>query len=146
MPSDDYTSISRGPLKLKGAAGVTKKKKKKASSASSSKDKPTDLAKNLSTGSGGDTSEGALVPTDTPREGEDADDDHTQSRRRSEPRRRARDNDNKEGGGSEEDESKTETERRFAEAKRKRVCSMLQRTTHTHFFFLSFVPNAGRAG
>ncbi len=104
MPSDDYTSISRGPLKLKGAAGVTKKKKKK------SKDKATDLEKNLSTG-GGDHDEAALVPTDKPKrsphDSDDEDYDTTQKKRF-----QSRDK---------EEDNKTETERRFAEAKRKRV-------------------------
>ena len=121
MPSDDYTSISRGPLKLKGAAGVTKKKKKKAG-----KDKAaaTDLEKNLSAG------EGALVPTiDTPREERDDDvDDDTRSRSRSRDKKG-------DGGEEEEDESKTETERRFAEAKRKRVCCNTPLLFVLSFFF-----------
>ncbi|KAH6840910.1 hypothetical protein B0I37DRAFT_357754 [Chaetomium sp. MPI-CAGE-AT-0009] len=44
MPSDEYAPAARGPLRLKGAAGVTKKKKKKGGKSS------TDLEKNLSTG------------------------------------------------------------------------------------------------
>ena len=122
MPSDDYASISRGPLKLKGAAGVAKKKKKK------SKDKggTTDLEKNLSTGDKNNNSETALVPAEagddgTPElsrhsPGNGADDDDARRRRgRSESGEQDRDKD------SREDDNKTETERRFAEAKRKRV-------------------------
>ncbi|KAL1838984.1 hypothetical protein VTJ49DRAFT_1995 [Mycothermus thermophilus] len=110
MPSDEYASVARGPLKLKGAAGVTKKKKKKT------KDK-TDLEKNLSTGS----DEKAIVPAG----------DETKSRSRSpdeqqDPDRKKKKHvEQKEGGEGEEEEddevAKTEAERRFAEARRKRL-------------------------
>ncbi|KAK4104877.1 DUF1754-domain-containing protein [Parathielavia hyrcaniae] len=105
MPSDDYSSVASGPLKLKGAAGVAKKKKKKAQNRTKT---TTDLEKNLSTG--GDSKEATTTdPTkDAP--------------------------DRSPGGGEEEnsavvykprtsdsDPHATETERRFAEAKRKRL-------------------------
>ena len=60
MPSDDYASITRGPLKLKGGAGVTKKKKKKDKT--KAKSSSTDLEKNLSTGGEDNNS---LAPAET---------------------------------------------------------------------------------
>jgi protein FAM32A len=103
MPSEEYRSVARGPLKLKGAAGVTKKKKKK--------DKTTDLEKNLSPG--GDK------PKDTPRE--EADD--TDKPRRSDSQGPEHRDQAQKGEEEDEAELKTEAERRFAEAKRKRVRS-----------------------
>ncbi|KAK4185002.1 hypothetical protein QBC35DRAFT_504654 [Podospora australis] len=104
MGSDDYTSIARGPLKLKGvppsSSAVTKKKKKKS--------KKTDLEKNLSTGDNTDANtpaplsrekseESGQIPQETPRpEGQEAEDDDI-------------------------DAGKTEAEKRFAEIKRKRL-------------------------
>jgi protein FAM32A len=125
MPSDEYTPAARGPLRLKGGAGVTKKKKKKSGKNSSS----TDLEKNLSTGDVEAGSSGALVPAveggspsggdevekkSRRRGGEDGEGDGDAGERRS----------GEEAGEGEdgEEENKTETERRFAEAKRKRVC------------------------
>ncbi|KAK3903424.1 protein FAM32A [Staphylotrichum tortipilum] len=122
MPSDDYTSISRGPLKLKGAAGVTKKKKKKDKSI-----KPTDLEKNLSTGGDSDR---ALAPAEDKednsssrrKDSPDSGDDDDARRRRQRKRREGSWEEGGAGGeGGEQDDNKTETERRFAEAKRKRL-------------------------
>jgi protein FAM32A len=103
MPSEEYRSVARGPLKLKGAVGVTKKKKKK--------DKTTDLEKNLSPG--GDK------PKDTPRE----DEDDTEMPRRSDSQGPEHRDQAQKGEEEDEAELKTEAERRFAEAKRKRVRS-----------------------
>lgn len=98
MPSDEYTSVARGPLKLKGTAGVTKKKKKK---------NKTDLEKNLSTGGSGSgsASETALVKGED--EGKEKDPENAQQEEKKE---------------EEEEVYKTEAEKRFLEAKRKRVC------------------------
>jgi protein FAM32A len=110
MPADEYTSIARGPLKLKGGAGVTKKKKKK----DRDRTKGTDLEKNLSTGSADDAK-------NTP--DERSPDDNKERGRESEEGREAKGE--MERKEEEEDENKTETERRFAEAKRKRVRYLL---------------------
>ncbi|KAK4044775.1 protein FAM32A [Parachaetomium inaequale] len=122
MPADEYTSIARGPLKLKGGAGVTKKKKKKDKDRA--KGAGTDLEKNLSTGSGGDrdSAGSALAVSDdaknTPDERSPDAEDNKGRRGGSEEGRDAKG----EGEGQEEEEeNKTETERRFAEAKRKRL-------------------------
>lgn len=117
MPSDEYTSITRGPLKLKGAAGITKKKKKK----DKNKDKKPDLERNLSTG-GGDESALTLVKDTLERLPNEEDDDTRQRRSESGDVREGGGRSGEEGeGGNEKESSKTETERRFAEAKRKRV-------------------------
>jgi protein FAM32A len=110
MPSDEYSSVARGPLKLKGAGGVTKKKKKK----DKDRNKTTDLEKNLSTG--GDKTATKDTP-DRPREQDDAD-----KPRRSASQDLERQDQAEKAGEEEETELKTEAERRFAEAKRKRVC------------------------
>lgn len=101
MPSDEYTSIARGPLRLKGGAGVTKKKKKKDKGRS-------DLEKNLSIGS---DSAGALSKRGSP-------DDEPDKQRSQSPHKDA---DGRKEGEEEEEIPKTEAERRFAEIKRKRV-------------------------
>ncbi|KAL2125817.1 hypothetical protein VTI74DRAFT_2604 [Chaetomium olivicolor] len=115
MPSDEYTSIARGPLKLKGAAGVTKKKKKK------DKDKKPDLEKNLSTGGdGNNTQSAALALSDDSRLKDTSDrlpEEGAVGRRSG-----SNDGDREERRDREkEEDNKTETERRFAEAKRKRL-------------------------
>ncbi|KAL2162718.1 hypothetical protein VTH06DRAFT_6554 [Thermothelomyces fergusii] len=110
MPSDEYAAVARGPLKLKGGAGVTKKSKKK-------KDKgkgkaATDLEKNLSTGGGDgirEGSEGALVPA-----GEDGAPEEVQKEDGPSASASA-------SASAVEDDYKTEAERRFAEIKRKRL-------------------------
>ncbi|KAK4250690.1 hypothetical protein C7999DRAFT_28771 [Corynascus novoguineensis] len=112
MPPDEYTSIARGPLKLKGVAGVTKKKKKK------DKGKTTDLEKNLSTGgSSRDSSESALVPA----EKEDAPGSSADKERRSPTEEDRGELQQKQDETAADDDLKTETERRFLEAKRKRL-------------------------
>ncbi|KAH6641504.1 hypothetical protein F5144DRAFT_563837 [Chaetomium tenue] len=117
MPADEYAPAARGPLRLKGAAGVTKKKKKK-----SAKSSTTDLAKNLATGDGaagdgGSGSSGALILREEEsvggREKERGDGEEGRGGEDGEERRS--------GEEGEEEENKTETERRFAEAKRKRL-------------------------
>lgn len=127
MPSEDYTSVARGPLKLKGgasSASITKKSKKKKS-----KKPATDLEKNLSTGGGGDGDDG-----------DDGDDDDgtdkllsRRARERSqEAESRGADEEpqqqqpqeakhNEEDDDDDIDAGKTEAERRFAEIKRKRL-------------------------
>ncbi|KAK4127539.1 DUF1754-domain-containing protein [Parathielavia appendiculata] len=107
MPSDEYSSVARGPLKLKGAAGVTKKRKKK--------DKTTDLEKNLSTSGDKPIDSTKDIPDRSP--GEDSADKPTTSDRN--------DFEHREKTAAQKEEEaealKTETERRFAEAKRKRL-------------------------
>lgn len=105
MPSDDYTSVARGPLKLKGAK-VTKHKKK------SKKDKEktsSDVERALTTTTSGDD---AAPDADT--------------EKRLDPRdkreKRTSGEEEREKQEEEEDDTKTEAERRFAELKRKRVC------------------------
>jgi protein FAM32A len=124
MPSDDYASIARGPLKLKGGAGVTKKKKKKDKAKTKSS---TDLERNLSAGVE-DNSENALALSESTRSPRDAppEDEGDERRRSASNDRQQRD----EPGEREEDESKTESERRFAEAKRKRVRLVFSPPTH----------------
>ncbi|KAL2191810.1 DUF1754-domain-containing protein [Thermothelomyces heterothallicus CBS 203.75] len=120
MPSDEYTTVGRGPLKLKGGAGVTKKKKKK------DKGKTTDLEKNLSTGGGDgsrDSSERALVPTEkegTPGTGADKGGGGGEG---TPPEARGGELQKEDGppASAVEDDYKTEAERRFAEIKRKRL-------------------------
>ncbi|KAL2141337.1 hypothetical protein VTI28DRAFT_2518 [Corynascus sepedonium] len=112
MPSDEYTSIARGPLKLKGGAGVTKKKKKK------DKGKTTDIEKNLSIGGGSrDSSERALVPA----EKEDALGSSADKERKSPTEEDRGELLQKQDETAADDDLKTETERRFLEAKRKRL-------------------------
>jgi protein FAM32A len=112
MPSDEYTSVARGPLKLKGAAGVTKKKKKKDKDKSGAR---TDLERNLSTGDG----DGALArkPSEPP------------DRRPSAEPSDAQEVQGVEAELEDPDSTKTEAERRFAEAKRKRVRTTPPRPT-----------------
>ncbi|KXX78076.1 Protein FAM32A [Madurella mycetomatis] len=111
MPSDEYSSISRGPLKLKGVAGITKKKKKKDKTRAT-----TDLEKNLSTGEGGDDSgSNTLAP---PKSRDDGGTKRTSPE--SEPGKQLQKR-NPDEAENEEEDTKTEAERRFAEAKRKRL-------------------------
>lgn len=158
MPSDDYASISRGPLKLKGAAGVAKKKKKK----SKDKGRTADLEKNLSTGDkNNNNSETALVPAEAGDDGAPErrhspgiggdDDDARRRRGRSESGEQDRDKDK---DSREEDDNKTETERRFAEAKRKRVrlssisffkCALSSLALFSPIFCFRFVGGGGIA-
>lgn len=119
MPSDDYATVARGPLKLKGvvAGGKVKKHKKK-------KDK-TDLEKNLSTGdskspvtSNNDDDEKQLQRRDAESLGADIVDSQDEERtRRATSQSQERE---------EDDETKTEAERRFLEAKRKRLKEMME--------------------
>ncbi|KAK3296991.1 uncharacterized protein B0H64DRAFT_473157 [Chaetomium fimeti] len=114
MPSDEYAPAARGPLRLKGAAGVTKKKKKKSGKSGS---KGTDLEKNLSTGGDAavdDSSARALVLAGGEKGGEGSDGGE-------EGRERTREDGGEGEGEGGEEENKTETERRFAEAKKKRL-------------------------
>lgn len=115
MPSDDYTTVARGPLKFKGIAGGKVKKSKKKN-----KDKKSDLEKNLSTGD-----DSNKLPDTTKddndekkqlqlREGSEGADLEKKERSTSQERQ-----------GEESEETKTEAERRFLEAKRKRVCISL---------------------
>lgn len=123
MPSDEYTTVARGPLKLKGGAGVTKKKKKKDKA-------KTDLEKNLSTGGedgGRDSSERALAQTG--KEGSPG--TGTDKGEGTPPAELQRDDGP--SASAAEDDYKTEAERRFAEIKRKRV---------RDFFFPSLIASS----
>ncbi|KAH6626900.1 hypothetical protein B0J18DRAFT_153929 [Chaetomium sp. MPI-SDFR-AT-0129] len=118
MPSDDYSSIARGPLRLKGAAGVTKKKKKKDKSKKDSS--TTDLAKSLSTG---DDEARQREARSMERSTDDTGlgDDEDGGAKLWEEREDGEGIDAAEQDNEEDEEAKTETERRFAEAKRKRL-------------------------
>jgi protein FAM32A len=106
MPSDDYASIARGPLKLKGAK-VSKSHKKKSKR---HKDKTSsDVERALATTSTSQTEEDAARRVVDPQEKRKKFDG-------SEERDLTEERDEAEG------DTKTEAERRFAEAKRKRVC------------------------
>ncbi|KAK0635215.1 hypothetical protein B0T17DRAFT_515654 [Bombardia bombarda] len=120
MPSEDYASVARGPLKLKGAK-VKKHKKTKTKTKSA----VSDLEKNLSTGgdsSSRSTDENALVTTqdnDTAEEG-------ARGRKRTHDSPEEEKDDTvavaaEEADGQTVDDNKTEAERRFAEIKRKRL-------------------------
>ena len=124
MPSDDYTSVARGPLKLKGvvAGGKVKKHKKK-----SNKDKKTDLEKNLSTGDDNNTKDDDENKQLQVREGSTEEGNKAQTRT---SQSQERDEEQK------DDETKTEAERRFLEAKRKRVRTPL---SFLPFFSFAFV-------
>ena len=103
MPSDDYASIARGPLKLKGSK-VTKQKKK------SKKEKEkvsSDAERALTTAVDDDVEKKRRRENEG--EGGELGNDTTAA-------------DERASGAEEEDDTKTEAERRFAEAKRKRVC------------------------
>ncbi|KAK0752052.1 hypothetical protein B0T18DRAFT_436213 [Schizothecium vesticola] len=106
MPADEYSSVARGPLKLKGAK-VTKHKKK------SKKDKEKATS----------DVERALATTKSTADVRSEDEERVPTKQRSEERGASEDVDVAERSGSAalEDDSKTETERRFAEAKRKRL-------------------------
>lgn len=99
MPSDEYSSFGKGPLKLKGGGGKVKKHKKK-------KDKVPDLEKALSTG---ETTSGE--PRDS-----DAGEKQIEQRKKSKSPVQE-DDDNEEGPVRQ----KTEAERRFEEARKKKV-------------------------
>ncbi|KAK4230454.1 protein FAM32A [Podospora fimiseda] len=99
MPSSDYTTVTKGALKLKGTPGITKKKKKKSSKSTTT----SDLEKNLSTtGSGSESKSKSPAPPSTTEEPT------------IEPNIKDDDNDDNH-------KEKTEAERKFAEVKRKRL-------------------------
>lgn len=103
MPSDEYTAVARGALKLKGAkVGKSKKKSKK-----DKEKKASDVERALATS----------TSTSTPASGDDARPDEEADRTIS--RKERREGEEQEG---EVENTKTEAERRFAELKRKRVC------------------------
>lgn len=107
MPADEYSSVARGPLKLKGAK-VTKHKKK------SKKDKEkatSDVERALAT-----------TTTKSTTDARSEDEERAATKARSEERGASEDAVERSGSAALEDDTKTETERRFAEAKRKRVC------------------------
>jgi len=109
MPSDDYSSITRGPLKLKGAK-VTKHKKK------SKKDKDktgSDVDRALTTTTNAAADSEAVPVSREKRKKSEVVTEETEGRAATEER--------DEG----QEDTKTEAERRFAEAKRKRVCLTL---------------------
>lgn len=109
MPADEYSSVARGPLKLKGAK-VTKHKKK------SKKDKEkatSDVERALATTTTKSTA------ADMRFEDEER---AAATKQRSEERGASEDAVERSGSAALDDDTKTETERRFAEAKRKRVC------------------------
>lgn len=118
MPSDDYTTVARGPLKLKGVAGGKVKKSKKKN-----KDKKLDLEKNLSTGDDSNKSPPVIKNEDDEnkqsqlREGSEGTDIEKKERRTSQ---------SQEPEEEENEETKTEAERRFLEAKRKRLKEMTE--------------------
>ena len=117
MPSDDYAIASTGgALKLKGSK-VDKKKKKK-------KDK-SDLAKNLSTGSGNDDGSVALAPKKEKKEndGSDArDEKEDENREESDDGRAA--------------PRKTESELRHEAQRKKRVSHPLSHPGSLLFIFI----------
>lgn len=102
MPSDEYSSFGKGPLKLKGGGGKVKKHKKK-------KDKVPDLEKALSTG---ETTSGE--PRDS-----DAGEKQIEQRKKSKSPVQE-DDDNEEGPVRQ----KTEAERRFEEARKKKLLEL----------------------
>lgn len=107
MPADEYSSVARGPLKLKGAK-VSKHKKK------SKKDKEkatSDVERALAT-----------TTTKSTTDIRSEDEERAATKQRSEERGASEDAVERSGSAALEDDTKTETERRFAEAKRKRVC------------------------
>ncbi|KAK3325869.1 hypothetical protein B0H66DRAFT_600006 [Apodospora peruviana] len=126
MPSEEYTSVSRGALKLKGAK-VHKKSKNKHKS---SKDKADQLksAMRRTEGGGSDTSLSRTKSQENsvlhPEEGDNDGDQQSQldSTQRQLQKRRSR---SVSFGGDQEvaaeEDTKTEAERRFAEIKRKRL-------------------------
>lgn len=107
MPAEEYSSVARGPLKLKGAK-VTKHKKK------SKKDKEkatSDVERALAT-----------TTTKSTADIRSEDEERAVTKQRSEERGVSEDAVERSDSAALEDDTKTETERRFAEAKRKRVC------------------------
>lgn len=133
MPSDEYSSAARGPLKLKGAKVAKPKKKSKSKRDRDKTASGVERALSV-TDDHEDNDDAAAPPTTKTRS--DAEDGELFSQREAEQGGRERENrsgslgrkqdGDKEDGEKEEEEEeediKTEAERRFAEAKRKRVC------------------------
>lgn len=109
MPADEYSSVARGPLKLKGAKVTKHKKKSKKDMEKATSDVERALA----------TTTTKSTAADMRSEDEER---AAATKQRSEERGASEDAVERSGSAALEDDTKTETERRFAEAKRKRVC------------------------
>ncbi|KAK1829680.1 protein FAM32A [Podospora conica] len=101
MPADEYSSVARGPLKLKGAKVTKHKKKSKKDKEKATSDVERALATTTTTDARPEDAEQAAT---TKQRGEGSEDVAERS-----------------GSAALEDDTKTETERRFAETKRKRL-------------------------
>ena len=110
MPSDEYTTVARGALKLKGAkVGKFSKKKTKKDKEKTVSDMERALTTTPSNPASGDDSR-----VD---DGVDRAASHKDQRQGIEEREREEE--------EQPEDTKTEAERRFAELKRKRVCNEL---------------------